>query len=114
MEYLVNKKSHPTVDEIHSELVKEIPTLSKTTIYNTLDLFIEEGLVRVLTIEDNETRYDAMLPDHGHFKCQACGKVYDFSINIDSFVNETLAQFKVTEKNVYFKGICHSCTKNEK
>ncbi|MCG8501875.1 MAG: transcriptional repressor, partial [Firmicutes bacterium] len=54
-EYLRNTKSHPTVDEIFKEIVQEIPTLSKTTVYNTLSLFIEKGIVTVITIEENET-----------------------------------------------------------
>lgn len=112
-EYLVMKKSHPTVDEIYNELAKEIPTLSKTTVYNTLRLLIESKLARVVTIEDNETRYDATLPSHGHFKCESCGKVIDFEIDIDSFFADELSCFKINEKNVYFKGICSECLDNK-
>ena len=65
-DYLVTKKNHPTVEMIHKELVKEIPTLSKTTVYNTLNAFIEKKVVHIIVIEENETRYDAILGDHGH------------------------------------------------
>ena len=58
-DYLLNNKTHPTVDNIHQELVGEIPTLSKTTVYNTLKLFQEKGIVLIINIEDNETRFDA-------------------------------------------------------
>ena len=78
MEYLLSKKSHPTVDEIYKELAKDIPTLSKTTVYNTLSIFADNNIARVVTIEDNETRYDADMLNHGHFKCKSCGVVYDF------------------------------------
>lgn len=60
-EYLVKNNSHPTVDEIYKEVVSEIPTLSKTTVYNTLNLFIEANILKGLSIEDNEVRYDAIL-----------------------------------------------------
>ena len=58
-ETLLDTTEHPTVDTIYQSLAKEIPTLSKTTVYNTLKLFQEKGLVLVVNIEDNETRYDA-------------------------------------------------------
>jgi Ferric uptake regulator family. len=44
----------------------------------------------VLTIEDNETRYDIKMPNHGHFKCELCGKIFDFAVNIDNFMTDEL------------------------
>ena len=73
LEYLALNNCHPTVDQIYTEIHKEIPTLSKTTVYNTLKVLMDAGLIRVITIEDNETRYDINLKPHGHFKCNPCG-----------------------------------------
>jgi Fur family transcriptional regulator, peroxide stress response regulator len=109
LEYLMDKKNHPTVDKIFIDLVKEIPTLSKATVYNTLDLLKKEDLARVVTIENNETRFDTKVESHGHFKCGSCGSIFDFAIDIDSFSTDSLKQFKINEKNVYFKGICPRC-----
>lgn len=109
LEYLSCSKSHPTVEQIYTDLHKEVPTLSKTTIYNTLNILIKTGIVRVLTIEDNETRYDLISENHGHFKCESCGKIYDFDIDIDSFSTEQLSNFKINDKSIYFKGICPEC-----
>lgn len=114
LEYLVNNRIHPTVDQIFSQLRKEIPTLSKTTVYNTLDTLVEAGIVKVITIEDNETRYDIDTKSHGHFKCESCGTIYDFAINIDSFDIKDLEGFKVYSKEVYFKGICKNCVSQNK
>ncbi len=109
LEYLTQNQCHPTVDKIFTDLQKDIPTLSKTTIYNTLRILVEAGLVRVITIEDNETRYDIIVENHGHFKCESCGTIYDFSIDIDSLTSEDLNNFKINDKNIYFKGICPRC-----
>ena len=113
LEYLMIKKNHPAVDRIFNDLVKEIPTLSKATVYNTLDLFKKENLARVVTIEDNETRFDAKVVNHGHFKCEYCGSIFDFEINIESFSTDSLKNFKINEKNVYFKGICPGCLEKD-
>lgn len=112
MDYLVTMRTHPTVDEIHHALAREMPTLSKTTVYNTLNLFINANIARVVTIEDNETRYDADISDHGHFKCEACGAIYDFRMDSESLETEGLEHFRITQKHVYYKGICSKCLKN--
>lgn len=108
-QYLVDHKNHPNVDTIYQELVNEIPTLSKTTVYNTLNLFIEKGIVRIVTIEDNEVKYDADISLHGHFKCVSCGEIYDFEINNPQINEESLTDFKINEKHVYYKGKCKKC-----
>ncbi len=113
MEYLMEHPVHPTVEEIYQNLVREIPTLSKTTVYNTLDLFIRHNLARVITIEENETRYDADTTNHGHFKCETCGALYDFTVDEDNLATRGLGDFVVTEKHVYFKGICKKCLYNQ-
>jgi Fur family peroxide stress response transcriptional regulator len=112
LEYLTQNRSHPTVDQIFTDLQKEMPTLSKTTVYNTLRMLVEEGFVRVLTIEDNETRYDIQVDGHGHFKCESCGEIYDFSLDMDSLKSGDLESFNIKDKDVYFKGICPKCRSN--
>jgi Fur family peroxide stress response transcriptional regulator len=49
LEYLQAHRTHPTVDMTHKEL-------SKTTVYNTLKLFVSKGIVQELTIEEKEVR----------------------------------------------------------
>ncbi|MBZ2174626.1 transcriptional repressor [Schnuerera sp. xch1] len=112
LEYLAENRCHPTVDKIYNELHKDFPTLSKTTVYNTLNLLTKINIVRIVNIEDNETRYDICTENHGHFKCESCGRIYDFSIDIDSFTTKELDGFKINEKDIYFKGICPKCIKN--
>lgn len=107
--YLMTQKNHPTVDNIYTELVKELPTLSKTTVYNTLNSFIKENIARVITIEEGETRYDAAIENHGHFKCTECGKIHDFKINETEIEKAGLEDFKIEEKNFYYLGLCKSC-----
>lgn len=112
LEYLNKNQCHPTVDQIFKDLQREIPTLSKTTIYNTLNLFLETGLIRAVNIEDHETRYDIITENHGHFKCESCGKIFNFWIDFHSLKAEELTGYKVIDRNVYFKGICPGCLSN--
>jgi Fur family transcriptional regulator, peroxide stress response regulator len=109
LEYLYKNQCHPTVEQIFTDLQKEIPTLSKTTVYNTLRILVESELLRVITIEDNETRYDIIIENHGHFKCESCKSIYNFRINVDYLISDDLQNFKIDDKNVYFKGVCPRC-----
>ena len=112
IEYLIHNQCHPTVDQIFTDLHKDITTLSKTTVYNTLRVLVKAGLARIITIEDNETRYDIKDEHHGHFKCESCGIIYDFRIDIDSLNYRDLNNFTISDKNVYFKGVCPRCLSN--
>ena len=114
LEYLAQNRCHPTVDQIYTELQKDIPTLSKTTVYNALRILAEAGLVKVISIEDKECRFDIDTEDHGHFKCESCGTIFDFPVDIDSLIPEELSNFKINDKNVYFKGLCPGCLSNKK
>jgi len=110
-DYLKNKRNHPTVDQIYQELVQEIPTLSKTTVYSTLNLFIANKLATNITIEENEARYDADTSDHGHFKCLQCGEVSDFPLDAATVNSEKLRGYEVRERHLYLKGTCPKCLK---
>lgn len=113
LEYLVEHRNHPTAEEIYEALVKEMPTLSRTTIYNTLNLFVEEGVIIPINISSNETRYDATVIDHGHFKCADCRKIVDFPIKAEEWNIQELNGYKVSGRFVYFKGICPDCLNNK-
>ncbi len=107
--YLHQQKDHPTADEIYNALKGEISTLSKATVYNTLHVFVEAGMARTIHIDGDEVRYDAILSSHGHFKCDICGTITNFSIDIDQYQSDELDQFKINVRNVYFNGICPNC-----
>jgi Fur family ferric uptake transcriptional regulator/Fur family peroxide stress response transcriptional regulator len=109
-QYLLENKIHPTVDTIYRHLLREIPTLSKTTVYNTLNLFIEKKIINIIVIEENETRYDIKTEIHGHFKCEKCGKIYDVDLNLNQLTEYNLENFIICEQHHYFKGICGLCT----
>jgi Fe2+ or Zn2+ uptake regulation protein len=110
LEYLRLNRVHPTADDIYAFLQSEIPTLSRMTVYNTVKLFLEHGLVQPLVIEEKEIRYDIDTSHHGHFKCDKCGKVFDFNARTEkSGEFPELDGFQIRERHLYFKGICKIC-----
>ncbi len=112
LKFLMENRVHPTVDMIYRDLAKKIPTLSKTTVYNTLNLFAEKGLVNVLTIEEREARYDIDTSFHAHFKCEKCGMVYDVKRVDVKISDEELKGFEIGSIHLYIKGICPECRRD--
>ncbi|MBN2627124.1 MAG: transcriptional repressor [Spirochaetales bacterium] len=106
--YLLSHKIHPTVDTIYSSLQPQMPTLSKTTLYNTLKLLSSSGLALALTIDGDEIRFDGDTSDHGHCKCRLCGQVYDFELRGDYPV-ELPPGFRQESTHLYVWGTCSDC-----
>ncbi|MDR0926453.1 MAG: transcriptional repressor [Ignavibacteria bacterium] len=108
MNYMLQHRTHPTADEIYSHLHGDIPTLSKTTIYNTLKLLVAKGAIQEITIDEKNTRYDAEIEPHSHFKCNVCGHIYDVpSPKIGGITDKSI--YKISEVQVYYRGICTIC-----
>lgn len=108
MGYLMKYLTHPTADEIYTALAPAIPTLSRTTVYNTLRLLDMHGAVQTLTIDERRTCYDADTHPHAHFLCKQCGRIYDLPDTPAAFPADT-AGHRVHEAHYYYKGICQRC-----
>ncbi len=113
-EYVLTMRNHPTVDMIYSALVPEIPTLSKTTIYNTLKRFVQQDIMQQITIDEHETRYDADMASHLHFRCIRCKEITDHRFagdDLPAAVRKLLPEgFAVQDAHFYLRGICSRCS----
>lgn len=112
-EVLVRKDQHPTAEMIYQQLIDTIPTLSKTTIYNTLKKFVEKGIVKVVAVDNNEMLYDPILEEHGHFRCRECGTMYNFDIHTDVGNSDELEGFTVEQRHVLVNGVCKKCNEQD-
>ena len=113
-EFVKNNPIHPTADVVYDALRNELGSLSLTTVYNTLKLFVDAGLVQMLTIDDTFRCFDGDTSSHAHFRCDDCGRIVDFRIknNFMAMV-DGLNGFEIKEAQLYLKGLCPLC-KNKK
>lgn len=110
MNYLLTHMTHPTVDEIYTALSPDMPTLSKTTVYNTLNLFLEKGAVHMLTIDERNTRYDADISHHAHLRCRMCNCVYDLcDVQPELFALPRMEGFDIESAEISYIGVCPEC-----
>ncbi len=116
-EVLSRTKAHPNAETIYNKLQPNYPTMSLATVYKTLDILSEIGLVQVLNVGEESFRYDANTESHPHAHCVQCGRVDDIFDVDDSEFMERLTQktaYQLTGKQLYFYGICPSCQKKRK
>ncbi|GHT10545.1 transcriptional repressor [Bacteroidia bacterium] len=112
MAYLMDNLIHPNAETIFNHLYPLIPTLSKTTVYNTLKLLEEHGAILAINIDEKNVRYDADISEHAHFKCKRCGVVYDLPVKgIENLQIESPENLQITESRIYYKGYCEKCKK---
>jgi len=111
MEYLMVNKTHPTADIIFNDLHPSIPTLSKTTVYNTVKLLAEQGAILSIDIDGKNQRYDGDTSQHAHFRCKECSSIHDIPIsNMQvSHSGKNADSFVITETQLYYKGLCSKC-----
>ena len=113
LDYLKAAKKHPNVDEIYQALQPKIPTLSKTTVYNTLHLFTEKNVARAVMLKDQENRYDLASHPHAHFQCVKCNEVFDVFRLPDVQLDGVLPGAQVQDVSVLISGVCEACQAKE-
>jgi len=104
---------HPTAKDIYGRVSKEIPTLSKTTIYNTVKLFADKGILKPIRIREGEVRYDIKADLHAHFRCNKCGNLFDLNEKFLIKEKEEIDGHLIEEKCVCYSGICKDCRKED-
>ncbi len=113
MSYLDVNRCHPDVDTIYRDLKEKNPSLSKTTVYNTLQTLKEKGVILELTISGSERRFDYDHGFHHHFQCLKCNRIIDMDIPCDYVNNISEMGHEVKEIHSYIKGICMDCLKED-
>ena len=113
MDYLINHPIHPTIDDVYQALSNKVPTLSRTTVYNTLRMLSENQAAQMITIDEHRVCYDGNVESHVHFYCKKCGKIIDlFGEQAPKLEGEKTVEVNIIqEEQLYYKCICAKCAK---
>ncbi len=116
LKLLEGSTAHPSAEEIYRTLLPAFPSLSLTTVYNTVHTLVESGLLRTVEIDAANLRFDsAAHAPHGHFRCRRCGRIFDVALPQGADVSGAVPPgFNVDTLDVYFKGVCSDCASNIK
>ena len=110
---LLNKRDHPTAEEVFIRAKKQMPEISHATVYNCLDALVKCGLARQVTVERGATRFCPNMTDHGHFHCDECGTIYDVDLPHELPCVAVPRGFKPQSFDVTIHGICAECAKKK-
>jgi Fur family transcriptional regulator, peroxide stress response regulator len=109
---LMNTRGHPTADDIYDKVRKEIPTISKGTVYRNLKILQQTGKVRELNIDGTRSRFEAAIGHHYHFRCDSCGILLDLDVPINTELDREITEktgLRITRHQLEFCGLCHDC-----
>jgi Fur family peroxide stress response transcriptional regulator len=84
---LLDKRDHPTAEEIFLRARERMGSISFATVYNCLDTLVECDLVRQVHIDRESTRYCPNLTDHAHLHCPKTGEIHDINLPKDLLEN---------------------------
>lgn len=115
--YLSSTTSHPTADEVYSNVREKIPVISLATVYKSLETLVGCGLAAKLTYGDGSARYDGRTDPHHHARCLSCSRIVDVpgEVATDELeeLHENTGTFQVTGYRLEFTGYCADCSDAE-
>ena len=111
--YILSRKDHPTAEQIYQELRNEHPTISLGTVYKTLLLLQELGLIQKLGFNEGSVRYDPDMELHVNMVCSKCGKISDYkSENVEKLWDAVISDLEIKPSgqriDIYYE--CEDCS----
>jgi Fe2+/Zn2+ uptake regulation proteins len=114
--FVLHNHAHPTAQRIYREVKKVYPTVSLATVYKTVQILKEAGLIQELNLEKDQTRFDPNMEPHAHLVCLQCKSINDCT---DSMISEIVdrmsneVDFSSEEWNFDIFGICSNCRRKK-
>lgn len=112
LEAVLERKDHPTADQIYESVKVGLPGLSKATVYRILDILVQVGVVKKVFHTDAVARFDPVVSRHHHATCRLCGQLIDLAP--DRVPDIPLPKiegtgFEITDYSINFTGVCSRC-----
>ena len=109
---LLEKRDHPTADEVYARAKSDMPTISLATVYNCLETLVETSLIRQVNFEREPTRYCPNLTQHAHFYCRESGEIVDIDLS-EEVISHLMAAlpkgFSAKHIDIAYDGACNHC-----
>lgn len=110
--FILSRKDHPTAEQIYQELRNEYPTISLGTIYKTLHLLKDLGLIQELGFNEGSIRYDPDMEPHINMVCSKCGKISDYKAEkVQKLWSAIISDLRIKPKgqriDIYYE--CDEC-----
>ncbi|AOQ24142.1 Transcriptional regulator PerR [Moorella thermoacetica] len=109
--FLELSREHPTAESIYHVARRYCPTVGMATVYRSLDLFVQMGIIVKAPTLNGTARYEMNQTPHNHFICLKCGRTYEFRRRQEPLVEREIekAGFEVISASIIFFGYCPAC-----
>lgn len=116
-----NEGSHLTTEELYDLVKIECPEIGLATVYRTVQLLEEMGVVSKIDLDDGCSRYELVNRDenhqHHHLICSECSKIIEVKDDLLEELEQNIEKeynFKIKNHSLKFYGICDQCQKKNK
>ena len=114
LEFLEGNTGHPTAGQVFTAVRRRYPSMSHSTVYNTLKTLRDRGALRELTIDPERKHYDPNTAPHHHLLCVGCGSIVDIFRDYDvSIPAEVENEYEILGNHVEIFGFCPGCRKTK-
>jgi Fur family peroxide stress response transcriptional regulator len=111
---LLQKRDHPTAEEVFIRAKKQMPEISHATVYNCLDALVECGLARQVTLDRGATRFCPNMHEHCHFYCDSCDTIFDVDLSANASAGVALPKgFHAEHFEIAIHGVCPDCARKK-
>lgn len=108
-DYVLRTHEHPSADLVWKRVKEKFPWISRATVYNTLNLFVEKRLLQRLNIAEDSVVFDPIIETHHHFIDEADGTIHDVPFEKVQVCNiEALRDYEVHDYQVVMRGTMKS------
>jgi len=105
-DYVLKTAEHPSADVVWNRVKKRVPYISRATVYNTLNLFVEKGLLRALQLAEDSVVFDPNTERHHHLVDEETGAIHDVPWKKVQVCNiESLKGFEIHDYQVVMHGV---------
>ena len=116
MSTLLNRRDHPTAENIYHEVRRQLPAISFNTVYKTLEILCQQGMVIKVNPLHEVARYDGETGPHAHLICRQCHRIVDLEWQAEEFPSlppDDQHGFQVDHPSLTFWGLCPQCQQQE-
>jgi Fe2+ or Zn2+ uptake regulation protein len=104
-QYVLTTKDHPSADRVWARVKERFPMISRATVYNTLNLFVQKDLLRELHLAPDSVVFDPKMERHHHLIDDETGTIHDIDWNqVEVRKVDSVANFEVSDYQVVMHG----------
>lgn len=116
MASLQKRRDHPTAEMIYQEVRRQLPAISFNTVYKTLEILCQKGMVIKVNPLHEVAHYDGETGSHAHLICRQCHRIVDLDWQAGEFPSlspDCQHGFQVEYPSLTFWGLCPQCQQHE-